>query len=55
MLHLYDLLSEETSNTSNNKSKMPVSGYGTRETPGHIALWLISLGSQKETIQQLLG
>ena len=55
MPHLYDLLSEETSNTSNNKSKMPVSGYGTRETPGHIALWLISLGSQKETIQQLLG
>ena len=55
MLHLYDLLSEETSNTSNNKSKMPVSGYGTRETPGHIALWLISLGSQKEAIQQWLG
>ena len=31
---------------------MPVSGYGTRESPGHIALWLISLGSQKEAIQQ---
>ena len=36
MLHLYDLLSEETSNTSNNKSKMPVSGYGTSDTPDHI-------------------
>ena len=55
MLHLYDLLSEETSNISNNKSKMPVSGYGTREIPGHIVLWLISLGSQKEAIQQWLG
>ena len=55
MLHLYALLSEDTFNTSSNKMKMPVSGYGTRESPGHIALWLISLGSQKEAIQQWLG
>ena len=34
---------------------MLVSGYGTRETPGHITLWLISLGSRKEAIQQWLG
>ena len=45
VVHLHALLSEETSNTSNNKMKMPPSGYGTRESPGHIALWLISLGS----------
>ena len=55
MLHLYALLSEDISNTSNNKLRMPVSGYGTRESPGHIALWLISLGTQKEAIQQWLG
>ena len=35
--------------------RMPVSGYGTRVSPGHIALWLISLGSQKGAIQQWLG
>ena len=34
LLHLHDLLSEETSNHSNNKSKMPVPGYGTRDSPG---------------------
>ena len=50
MLHLYALLSEDTSNTSNNQMKMPISGYGTLESPGHIALWLISLGSQKQAI-----
>ena len=44
MLHLYDLLSHDSSNISNNASKMPVSGMGTRESPGHISLWLISLG-----------
>ena len=55
ILHLHALLSEETSNTSNNKLKMPVSGYGTRDSPGHIALWLISLGTQKEAILQWLG
>ena len=33
ILHLHALLSEETSNTSNNKLKMPISGYGTRDSP----------------------
>ena len=53
--HLYDLMSEETSNHSTNKSKIPVAGYGTRDSPGQIALWLISLGTQKEPILQWLS
>lgn len=55
LLHLNDLMSEETSNHSGNKSKMPVPGYGTKDSPGQIALWLISLGTQKESILQWLS
>lgn len=55
LLHLHDLMSEETSNHSANKSKMPVPGYGTRDSPGQIALWLISLGAQKDSILQWLS
>ena len=55
LLHLYDLLSVDTSNFSNNASKMPSTSYGTRENPGHIQLWIISLGSQKDAILQWLG
>ena len=55
VLHLHDLLSEETSNYSANKAKMPVPTYGTRDSPGQIALWIISLGSQKEAVLQWLG
>jgi hypothetical protein len=55
LLHLHDLLSEETSNHSNNKSKMPVPGYGTRDSPGQTQLWIISLGNQKEAVLQWLG
>ena len=33
---------------------MPVSRYGTRESPGHIVLMLISIGSRNEAIQQWL-
>ena len=54
LLHLNDLMSEETSNHSHNMSKIPVPGYGTRDSPGQIALWLISLGTQKESLQQWL-
>ena len=35
VLHLHALLFEETSNTSNNKLKMPVSRYDIRDSPGH--------------------
>ena len=52
MLHLYDLLSHDSSNISNNASKMPVSGMGTRESPGHTSLWLIS---QKDAFIQFFG
>ena len=55
LINLHDLLSEETSNHSNNLSKMPSVTYGTRDSPGHIALWVISLGSQKDAILQWLG
>jgi hypothetical protein len=55
LLHLYDLMSQETSNHSVNVSKIPVPGYGTRDSPGQIALWLISLGTQKDSILQWLG
>jgi hypothetical protein len=55
LLHLNDLLSADTTNHSDNKSKIPVIGYGTKESPGQIALWLIALGNQKDSIQQWLG
>ena len=55
LVQLHDILSEETSKFSNNKAKMPPTGYGTKESPGHIALWLISLGSQKDSVMQWLG
>lgn len=55
LLSLYNLLSAETSNHSNNKSKMPIEGYGTTSNPGHVSLWIISLGEQKNSILQWLG
>jgi hypothetical protein len=55
LLHLHDLMSLETSNHSVNVSKIPVPGYGTRDSPGQVALWLISLGTQKDSILQWLG
>ena len=55
MIHLHDLLSEDTATYSNNKAKMPTTGFGTKENPGHVSLWLISLGSQKDSILQWLG
>jgi hypothetical protein len=55
LLSLYDLLSAETSNHSNNKSKMPIEGYGTTSNPGHVSLWILSLGLQKNSILQWLG
>ena len=55
LVNLYELLSAETSNLSNNKSKIPVPGYGTKDSPGQISLWLISLGSQKDSVLQWLG
>ena len=55
LLSLYNLLSEETSTLSNNAAKMPVGTYGTKDSPGHISLWILSLGSQKDSILQWLG
>jgi hypothetical protein len=55
LYNIYTLLSEETSNLSNNAAKMPIKTYGTKESPGHIQLWLISLGDQKDAMLQYLG
>ena len=55
LINLRDLLSEENSKHSNNKFKMPFKTYGTKESPGHIALWIISLGHQKDGVLQWLG
>ena len=55
LFQIYTLLSEETSNLSNNAAKMPIGTYGTKDSPGHISLWIISLRNQKEAILQWLG
>jgi hypothetical protein len=55
LLSLYNLMSADTSNNSHNKDKMPTQGYGTTNNPGHVSLWIISLGAQKNSILQWLG
>ena len=55
LLHFHDLLSADSSNFSNNASKMPSTSYGTKENTGHIQLWIISLGFHKDAILQWLG
>ena len=55
LFQIYTLLSEDTSNLSNNAAKMPIETYGTKDCPGHISLWIISLGNQKEAMIQYLG
>ena len=52
---LCSLLSADTSPYSNNISKIPVPGYGTKDSPGQIQIWAISLGSQKDSILNWLG
>ena len=46
LLYLY-LMSQETSNHSVNVSEIPAPGFGTRDSPDQIALWLSSLGTLK--------
>ena len=36
-------------------SLMPSETYGTKDSPGHIAFWIISLGHQKDAVLQWLG
>ena len=55
IIHFHDLLSGETSKFTTNKAKMPPTGYETKGSPGDIALWLISFGSQKDSVMQWLG
>ena len=52
---LCSLLSADTSPYSNNLSKIPVPGYGTKDSPGQVQIWVISLGSQKNSILNWLG
>ena len=53
--HLCSLLSADTSPYSNTISKIPVPGYGTKDSPGQIQIWAISLGSQKDSILNWVG
>jgi hypothetical protein len=55
LLHLYELLSEESTNHSNNKAKMPSQSFGSMDNPGQILCWLISLGVHCNAVQQWLG
>ena len=55
MVHLYTTLSIEYSSLKKNKIRVPSPGMGTKESPGHVALRLISLGIQNERILLLLG
>jgi hypothetical protein len=54
LAYIQGLLSPETSNFSSNVHKMPVPGYGTREHPGHVQLWLFSLGTHCNAVLQWL-
>ena len=53
--HLSALISEESSNYSRNKAKVPLEGFGTKDNPGLIQVWVLSLGVQKDAFLQLLG
>ena len=53
--HLSALFMKDSSIRSQNRSTVPVESFGTRENPGLIQVWILSLGIQKESILQLLG
>ena len=55
MQELCSLLSADTSPYSNKISKIPIPGYRTKDSPGQIQIWAISLGSQKDFILNWLG
>ena len=52
---LCSLLSADISPNSNNISKIPVPGHGTKDSSGQVQIWVISLGSQKDSILNWLG
>ena len=47
---LCSLLSADTSPYSNNISKITVPGHGTKDSSGQVQIWVISVGSQKDSI-----
>jgi hypothetical protein len=55
MLGLYEIMSRDTTSFTINKHKMPTQEYGSRDSPGHIQCWLISLGVHKEAMLNYLG
>ena len=52
--HLSALFMKDSSIRTQNKATVQVEGFGTRDTPGFIQVWILSLGIQKETFLQLL-
>ena len=53
--HLSALFMKDSSIRTQNKATVPVEGFGTRDNPGLIQVWILSLGIQKEAFLQLLG
>ena len=53
--HLFALFMKDSSILTQNKATVPVEGFGTRDNPGLIQVWILSLGIQKEAFLQLLG
>ena len=45
----------DSSIRTQNKATVPVEGFCTRDNPGLIQVWILSLGIQKEAFLQLLG
>ena len=53
--HLSALFMKDSSIRTQNKATVPVEGFGTRDNPGLIQVWILSLGIQKDAFLQLLG
>ena len=53
--HLSALFMKDSSIRTQNKATVPVEGSGTRDNPGLIQVWILSLGIQKKAFLQLLG
>ena len=53
--HLSALFMKDSSIRTQNKATVQVEGFGTRDNPGLIQVWILSLGIQKGSFLQLLG
>ena len=48
--HLSALFMKDSSIRAQNKATAPVEGFGTRDNPGLIQVWILSLGIQKRSV-----